>query len=340
MLTEEPTPGGYLLMDWNESPLGPPPAAVERVIAAAGQLHRYPRGLMTEVTELAAAHLGVTPEHILLTAGVDEAIDITLSLAERAWGVEPGFDGYVERAAANNRPFRGIPLDADWQPAVDKVDAGAGDIVYLAQPDNPTGMLYDIDWIRRVRETAEYLFLDETYHEFSTRPSVLPAAADSAGLLVYRSFAKAMGLAGIRVGCLVAEPALIARLSPFRRFMPIDAVSLHAAAGLLSSPSFITRLKDHVLTARPLLAAALRESGLFAEVRDTEANFVMAEPMPGTGEHVLAALASERILVKECRGLGLPGWLRISVGTLADQDRLAACLATVSPTHAQRPGSA
>lgn len=340
MLTEEPSPGGDLLMDWNESPLGPPPAAVERVIAAAGQLHRYPRGLMTEVTELAAKHLGVTPKHVLLTAGVDEAIDITLSLAERAWGVEPGFDGYVERAAANNRPFHGIPLGADWQPTVDKVDAGAGDIVYLAQPDNPTGMLYDIDWIRRVRDTAEYVFLDETYHEFSARPSALPAAADSPGLLVYRSFSKAMGLAGIRVGCLVAEPAVIARLEPFRRFMPIDAVSLHAAAGLLSNTSFVNRLKDHVLTARPLLAAALRESGLFTEVRNTEANFVMAEPMPEIREQVFAALASERIRVKECGGLGLPGWLRVSVGTLADQDRLASCLATVSPARANGPGSA
>ncbi|OXM62805.1 hypothetical protein CF165_34120 [Amycolatopsis vastitatis] len=79
---------------------------------------------------------------------------------------------------------------------------------------------------------ALVLFLDETYQEFSGAPSVLNGARPGRGLVVYRSFAKAFGLAGIRVGCLIAEAGLIAELAPARRFMPIDAVGLAAAAGV------------------------------------------------------------------------------------------------------------
>jgi histidinol-phosphate/aromatic aminotransferase/cobyric acid decarboxylase-like protein len=318
-----------ILLDWNESPLGPPPAAVERIIAMAGSLHRYPRGLMTEVTSLVARHYGVPTQRLLLTAGVDEAIDIALSLARRAWGVAPGFDGYTDRAAANNRPFHPIPLGPDWQPAIEPEQLGEGDIVFLAQPNNPTGNLFAADWIARVRARAEYVFLDETYAEFSTRPSVLAEPGDDPGLLVYRSFAKAMCLAGIRVGCLFGPPSVITRLEPFRRFMPIDAVSLSAAAGVLTEPSFVKELTEHVLAARPHLARLLRHSGLFGEVRDTEANFVMAHLRPDTAPRVLAALDRQRIRVRPCDSFGLPGWIRVSVGTWDDQRQLGACLAGV-----------
>jgi histidinol-phosphate aminotransferase len=140
------------LLDWNESPIGPPALAVKRVIDAAERIHRYPRGLMEEIAVLAAGHFGVAPENILLTAGVDEAIDITLSLAARAWGVQPGFDGYEDRVRTNGKPFHPIPLGAD--PAV---------------------------WIARIRAVAGHVFIDETYQEFSSAPSVLRTGPGTRG---------------------------------------------------------------------------------------------------------------------------------------------------------------
>ncbi len=319
-------PGSEILLDWNESPLGPPAAAVGRVIAAARQLHRYPRGLLAEVTALAADYFGVCAAQVMLTAGIDEAVDIALSVAEQGWGVRPGFDGYADRVIANGKPFREIPLGPDWQPACRADGLGAGDMVFLAQPGNPTGNLFDVAWIREVRDTAGYVLIDETYQDFSSRSSFLADGLGSDRLLIYRSFSKGMGLAGIRIGCLIADAALIARLEPMRRFMPIDAVSLSAAAGVIEDPGYVKNLAEYIRRARAELVTLLRGSAVFAEVRDSETNFVLAQPLPGATERILGSLARAGIRIKACDVLGLPGWFRISVGTREDHQQLAESL--------------
>ncbi|MFC1439463.1 histidinol-phosphate transaminase [Streptacidiphilus sp. N1-10] len=335
MVAAHPSADGEALLDWNESPIGPPPLAVKRVVDAAERLHRYPRGLLEEVTALAAAHHGVGTDQVLLMAGVDEAIDMTLSLADRAWGLKPGFDGYPDRAAANDKPFHPIPLGPDWQPRPGvPAGLGAGDIVYLAQPGNPTGNLLPAAWIDGLRAVAGHVFVDETYQEFSAQPGILSRTGGPVpGVLVYRSFSKAAGLAGIRLGCLVADAATIARLRPLRRFMPIDAVSLHAAAGLLEEPEFMTRLAEYVREARAELCTTLRASGLFEEVRESETNFVLVRPEAAVREALATVLAEDRVRVKDCDGNGLPGWLRISIGSREDHQRLDRSLCRVAWTR-------
>ncbi|WP_067464228.1 pyridoxal phosphate-dependent aminotransferase [Actinomadura macra] len=313
-----------LWLDWNESPLGPPRAAVRRVVAAAQRLHEYPRHLLEEVTGLAAGRLGVAPSQVLLTSGVDEALDIAMTLVDRGWAVEPGFD-FNARVVASGKPFHPIPLGPDWQP-VGRHDIGARDAVFLAQPGNPTGNLIEQRWIDEVRAVAGFYFQDETYQEFCSAPSILAGELD-ANVLVYRSFAKAWGLAGIRVGCLVGDADLIARLAPLRRFMPIDAISLSAAAGVLEEPGFVETLTSHVRRERPALVALLRDSGMFLDVRDTETNFVIARVATGRAEALVAALAGHGIRVKSCDFFGLDDWIRIGVGTAEGHRRLAESLA-------------
>lgn len=314
------------LLDWNESPIGPPPSAVRRVAEMAADLHRYPRDLLPRVTEEVAGFLEVGSDEVLLTAGVDEATDIALSLAERAWVVEPCFDGYPDRVVANRKPYRRIALGSDWQPAP-QIGLGEGDMVFVAQPNNPTGNFFHDDWMREVRGAAQYVFLDETYQEFSSRESVLCGRRE-VGLLVYRSFSKAMGLAGIRLGCLVAQPDVIARLAPLRRFMPIDSISLHAASAVLADAEFRTKMVDHVRLARVELTSMLRESAVIDEVRESEANFVLARPNPRLHSALLDELTVAGVRVKTCDVMGLPGWLRITVGSWQDQDRFGTVLKT------------
>jgi histidinol-phosphate aminotransferase len=317
-----------LILDWNESPLGPPPVAVQRIIDRAHLLHRYPRGLMEEVGGLAARYLGVDSSQILLTSGVDEAIDITMSLAERGVGVNPGFD-FNARVLVCGKPFLPIPLGSDWQPPRCAEEVTKSDVVFIAQPGNPTGNLIRQEWLDEAREAAGYFFMDETYQEFCSAPSVLSEPFLHERTVVYRSFAKAFGLAGIRVGCLVGHPDLIARLVSRRRFMPIDAVSLNAAAAVLEEPSFVRTLASHVLRARPELAAMLRQSGLFAEVRDTETNFVIARVRSGTADAVADTFASIGVRVKACGIFGLNDWIRVGVGSRKEQDLLAERLSAI-----------
>lgn len=314
------------LLDWNESPIGPPLSAVRRVAEMAGCLHRYPRGLLPQVTKEVAEYFDVGADEVLLTAGVDEATDIALSLADRAWVVRPCFDGYLDRARANRMPHHHIDLGPDWQPQ-QRIALGEGDMVFLAQPNNPTGNYFRDDWVREVRGTARYVFLDETYQEFSSRASALRGGRE-AGLLVYRSFSKAMGLAGIRLGCLIARPEVIARLAPMRRFMPVDSISLHAASAVLADVEFRTRMVDHVRRARARLTSMLRQCPVIDEVCESEANFVLARPSQTHCATLLDELAVARVRVRDCTVMGLPGWLRVTVGSWEDQDRLGTVLKT------------
>jgi histidinol-phosphate aminotransferase len=319
-----------VLLDWNESPIGPSDLAVQRVVRAAPFLHRYPRGVMEEVGELTASYLGVSPDEVLLTAGVDEATDLTLRLARRAWVIHPGFDGYTERAGAAGKPVNVISLGPDWAPAGQPDPAiGHGDIVFLAQPNNPTGNVFGEQWLAGLRRAASFVFLDETYVDFSSRPSALAGPRREPGLLVFRSFSKAFGLAGTRLGCLVASADTLAGLRRGQRFLPIDSISLHAVAGTLQDTAHIERLTSYVRQARPALVQLLRSCGLFGDVRDTEANFVLACPRPDAVSAVESALLGERIKVRPCDSLGLPGWLRISVGSRDDLSRLGACLSRI-----------
>jgi histidinol-phosphate aminotransferase len=327
-----------VLLDWNESPIGPSAMAVQRVVQAAPYLHRYPRGVVEEVSALTADYLGVSPGEVLLTAGVDEAVDLALRMARRAWVIRPGFDGFTDRAAAAGKPVSVISLGPDWQPP-DRLDPaiGGGDMVFLAQPNNPTGNLFAERWVAELRRAAPFVFLDETYQDFSARPSALTEAGREPGLLVFRSFSKALGLAGTRLGCLVADEGTLAGLRPRQRFLPIDSVSLHAVAGTLQDAAHIERLTSYVLRARPALAGMLRECGLFGDVRDTEANFVLALPRPESAVAVRSGLLGERIQVKTCDALGLPGWLRISVGSRDDMLRLGACLSRIGANQTPLP---
>lgn len=320
------------LLDWNECPIGPPPLAVKRVMDAADRLHRYPRGLTEEVTSSAAGYFGVANEQLMLTSGVDEATDITLSLGAQAWGLQPGFDGYRDRATAMAKPFRPIPLGRDWQPAAPLgPELGAGDVVYLAQPNNPTGNFLAAGWLDAVLAAGPYVFVDETYQEFSSQRSLLEQMPQgSPRLLIYRSLSKAAGLAGIRLGCVIGDPATIARLQPTRRFMPIDAVSLNAALGLFEEPGFIKQVASYVRDARAALAAVLRSSQIFDDVRESAANFVLAKPSAAARELLAGQFALDRVRVKDCAVLGLRGWLRISVGSADDQRRLAESLNCVA----------
>ncbi|HEU5331333.1 MAG TPA: aminotransferase class I/II-fold pyridoxal phosphate-dependent enzyme [Actinocrinis sp.] len=311
--------------------LAPPPAAVQRVIAAAQQLHRYPRGPLAEVTRLAAAHLGVDPACVLLTASAEEAVDLALTLAARAWTVHPGH-AYPYRATGHGTPFGSIPLGPDWQPAGAPEALGPQDLVILAQPAIPTGNLFDPHWIAAARAAAGRVLIDETYQVYSSRPGRAAEAAGDERLLVYRSLTRGLRLDAVRVGCLVGAPATIAVLGERRRFMSIDTISLNAVAGVLAGPDPATGTAARVVAERAVWAALLRHCGDIAQVRDTETDFLMARTHPGTSAGLAAALAKADIDAEPCDGVGLPGWLRIGVGIGAgDRDRLRAALGLADP---------
>jgi histidinol-phosphate aminotransferase len=317
-------------LDWNENPLGPSPEAVARVIANAVDLHRYPRGLLESVTAAAARHHGVDAGSVLITNGVDEATDLVLTLVDTAWFVSPGFDGYEHRARVLGRALRPIPLDETWEPTTEPTELAEGGAVFLAQPHNPTGNLFRSEWVRDVIGTAELAFLDEAYLDFADAPSYLGLLAEHPGLLVFKSPSKAYGLAGVRLGVLIGSPALISALRERRRFYSVDSIALHALAGALTNLDHVARLRRYVQRMRCQYAAMLAGSPLFAEVRTTHANFVIARCREDLSPAVVVEeLAAREVWVRDCQSFGLDGWLRISIGTVDDLRLLTDALAAI-----------
>ncbi|MFJ7593387.1 pyridoxal phosphate-dependent aminotransferase [Streptomyces sp. NPDC097617] len=333
-----------LRLDWNECVGGPSPVAVARVAAKAADLHRYPRGLLGEVTEAVARENGVDADSVLLTNGVDEAVDLALTLVDTAWFASPGFDSYSDRAAVLGRTARPISLDEHWEPTISPAELSCRGAVFIAQPHNPTGHLFESAWVDAVVAGAELAFLDTTYAAFAgpdrrgklTDPYPLGIHPR---LLLFRSFSKSHGLAGVRLGALIGAPGLIAQLRGRQRFHSVDSVALHALAGALDDPGHQLSLREQVLADRPHYVKALGAHPVFAEARDTHANFVVARTRDGlSSAEVTRRLAEQDVWVRDCGEFGLTGWLRISVGTLKQLGQLIDALDAADPPP--RPMSA
>lgn len=317
-------------LDWNENPLGPSPSAVARVREAASAMHRYPRGLLEQVSDQLAAYLGVASGELLLTAGVDEAVDLVLSLATHAYVVSPGFDGYLARAQAVwPVPVTALALDDHWQPSAIPHTRATGSVGLLAQPNNPTGNMFRRSWIDEFRLGVERLMLDATYAEFCPSSRYLYQARHP-GTFIFRSFSKAFGLAGMRLGCLVGEASEIRVLAERRRFQPVDTFSLHALSGTLSDAAHIERSVAATREAAANLARILERSSLFDRVVTTDAGFIIGETRGVACEALVGELGARGVRVRNCASLGLPGWIRVSGGTVADQSRLEAALALLA----------
>jgi histidinol-phosphate aminotransferase len=319
-------------LDRNEALRGPPPGAVERVRAAIARGHVYPHEATARATEAAAAHFGVEPARVTLTTGVDEATDLCILEWGDPYTVTPGFDGYGDRAAALNHRATAFPLTAEHALAPELLAAvEPGRLVTVASPNNPTANAFAPAALRALLERGAHLMLDETYADFCAHAPGLRWMAEHANLVVFRSFSKAYGLAGLRIGCLVGQVATIARLRARQAYLTTSGLAAEALRGALESdPEYPRRHAREVCALRAELIARLRATGAFAHVHDSETNFVFVRcASPAQAEAIRAMLATRwNVAVASTAALGAPAGLRIGVGVREDTERLIAGLTT------------
>jgi histidinol-phosphate aminotransferase len=320
-------------LDRNEALRGPPPGAVERVRAAIARAHIYPHEALAHASEAAASHLGVERECLILTTGVDETADLCILELGDPCTVTPGFDGYGDRAAALNHRCRRFPLTEEHELPGELIEAaGPGELVMLCSPNNPTANTFARGSLRALLERSAHVLLDETYADFCTGTPGVGWLAEYPNLLVFRSFSKAYGLAGLRIGCVVGEEGLIARLRARQAYLTTSGLAAEALIGALESdPDFPARHAREVVALREALIPRLRAVGLFERVYESETNFVFVM----CGSSVEAAwirrtLAEQmNVIVASTAPLGEPGGLRIGVSLQGDTDRLIAGLSAI-----------
>jgi histidinol-phosphate aminotransferase len=320
-------------LDRNEALRGPPPGAIERVRAAIERGHVYPHEAVRRATAAAAGHLGVDPRQVILTTGVDEAADLCILELGDPYTVTPGFDGYGDRAAALNHGCRRFALTDEYALPRALIDATEGGrLVMVASPNNPTANAFAGGSLRALLERGAYVLLDETYADFCEEAPGVGWLGEHSGLVVFRSFSKAYGLAGLRIGCLLGEAELIGRLRARQAYLTTSGLAAEAVVGALESdPDFPSRHAREVRALRGELIARLRAVELFERVYDSETNFVFVRcASSGEAAWIRGTLAERlNVIVASTVSLGEPSGLRIGVCLPEDGDRLIAGLTAI-----------
>jgi len=310
----------------NEGAFGVPPGAQAAYIAAAQELHRYPDGHATALREAIGRRFGVDPARVVCGNGSDELIQ-HLILAYGGEGTElvmsaHGFVMYdISGRYAGCRVIK-VPernLTAD----VDAMLAAVGPrtrLVFLANPNNPTGSCLPASEVARLREglPAEVLLvLDSAYAEYVTRPDYDPGTAlveAGTNTVMTRTFSKIFGLGGMRLGWAYAPVHVVDILNRVRGPFNVNSAAQAAGIAALAEPGWVEKSVAHNTEWRATLSEALRGIGI--TVHPSEGNFILADF--GTAERASAADAALRargVIVRAMGAYSLPQCLRITIGT-------------------------
>jgi histidinol-phosphate aminotransferase len=318
----------------NEGPFGPLPAAVAAFQGSTLELNRYPDGGGARLREELASRYVVPPEQIVLGNGADELIRFaaiaTLDPGDRAVYPWPSFQSYptaVAAAAGRSTAValrdRAVDLDALLDACVD------AKLVYLANPNNPTGTLVARDQITRFVQAlppSVLCVLDEAYAEYAEDE---PAGVDlvregNEQVCVLRTFSKVYGLAALRIGYAIASPQVADALNRVRPIFNVNQPAQEAALASLHETDAVRRRIVHTRAARDQLYETLALAGL--EPVRSHANFVYADVPDGDADGLAERLLHTGFVVRALRGFGAPGAIRVSVGTDEEMRLFAAAL--------------
>lgn len=311
----------------NENPLGPSPKAVAAVQEAATRMHIYPDGSAHNLRAALSAKFGVDPKQILVGNGSDELIHL-LGLvlldedSEMLMG-DPSFSRYD--AAAHLAPAKlvKVPLDAEYRhdlPAMAKAVTEKTKLVWIANPNNPTGTVV------RDKEFSQFLHdipvdtivvLDEAYYEFAAGVEDFPNSIEyiQAGwpnVVGLRTFSKAYGLAGIRVGYGFASPVVADAIERAREPFDVNSLAQVAAIAALEDDEHIQKTVELNRRGLETLRQAFTEVG--AKPLESYANFMYAD-LGQPARPIFDALLRRGVITRPGDVLGNPTCLRVSVGT-------------------------
>lgn len=327
-------------LNTNENPYPLPEPLVERIAErvreAARDLNRYPDRDAVELRTELARYLTRTGGHEVTLANVwaangsNEVIQQLLQTfggpGRTAIGFEPSYSmhGLIARGTGTGwiSGPRGEDFTIDVEAATKAVAENQPDVVFITTPNNPTGNAVSADTVLALYEAAQaakpsMVVVDEAYVEFSHGDSLLPLLAGRPHLVVSRTMSKAFGAAGLRLGYLAADPAVVDAVQLVRLPYHLSAVTQATALAALEHTDTLLKYVEQLKRERDRLVSELRAIGY--EVTDSDANFVQFGRFEGEGaaHAVWQKILDRGVLVRDN---GVPGWLRVSAGTPAEND--------------------
>jgi histidinol-phosphate aminotransferase len=324
----------------NEGPFGPFPAALEALARCATELNRYPDGGAWRLRSALAERLGVGFEEVAVGAGADGLIDC-LSQASLDPGQEvvcgwPSFASYVIDAVKQGAVPVKVPLRDDRYDLDAMLNAitPRTRLVFLCLPNNPTGTTNsraEVEaFLDRVPEHV-LVVVDQAYFEYIDDPDYPDAIEEhfKAGrtVAVLRTFSKIFGLAGLRVGYMVAPASVVTAANKVKRAFDVATAAQEAAIASLDDEAEIERRRTLNARSREQLAGILADAGL-PPAGPAVANFLYGET--GRDTRVLfEALLAEGVIVRPLHGFGAPSAIRVTCGTADENAFFAEALARV-----------
>jgi histidinol-phosphate aminotransferase len=325
-------PSGIIKLASNENALGPSPKAATAMRAAIESVHLYPDGSGVYLREAIGAQLGLGRENIILGNGSNEVIEfVSHAFLDRGDNVitsEYAFIAYkligqlfgaqtIETSAINFQP----DLEAMLKSITPRTK-----IIFIANPNNPTGSLIGPEKIDNFLARTPHdviTVLDEAYFEFLDHPpDTLRYVRDGRNVLVLRTFSKIHGLASLRVGYGIARPELIEVLKKTRQPFNVNGIAQAGALAALGDNEHLRKSKDAVDVGRVYFEDEFRAMKL--KFNPSAGNFVFVNV--GDGPAVFKKLLAMKIIVRPLRGYNLPEWLRITVGTMEQNEKCIAAL--------------
>ncbi|ODV11322.1 MAG: histidinol-phosphate transaminase [Thiobacillus sp. SCN 64-317] len=320
---------GIVKLASNENPLGPSPAALAAAQDALHDMALYPDGAGFALKSKLSAKLGVAANQIVLGNGSNDVLDMAARAflgpaasavyAQHAFAVYP-IATLTAGAAGIEVAARNYGHDLDAMRAAVRGDTR---VLWIANPNNPTGTFLPWAQIETFLETVPpqvLVVLDEAYGEYLPPAERCDTAAWLArfpNLLISRTFSKAYGLAGLRVGYGLGSAGVIDLLNRVRHPFNVNAPALAAAEAALGDEAFLAR--SHALNSAGMaqLAAGLTEMGI--EIVPSKGNFLLAKV--GAAARINAELLKRGVIVRPVDNYGLPEFLRVSVGLAAQNAR-------------------
>jgi histidinol-phosphate aminotransferase len=325
----------------NENPFGPSPRAIDAIRSCAAAVHLYPDNDSTELRARLAERHQVAAENVIVTDGSTAALDL-LARALLAPGLnaitsERSFIVYpiATRAAGGTLiqvPTRDDGFDLDAIAAA--IDANTR-LIFIANPNNPTGTMFNADGFERflaqVRDHV-VVVLDEAYADFGAafaaeRGMVYSRSLDHVragrrNLVVLRTFSKAHGLAGLRVGYAFGDSELLQYVARVKTAFSVSAVAESAALAALADEEHIRRTVENNRAGAAQLTAALRAMGM--RVVPTSANFIFFECEDSLA--VAKRIQADGVIVRPLAAWGIPNAIRVTIGTPEQNQRFLAAL--------------
>jgi len=328
-------PPAQMRLSANENPYGPSPAAMRAMTEALREAPRYPDELNDELAEAIAKLHGVSASQVLLGDGSSDILRLAAAAfsgpGKKVITADPTFESIGMHAVNYGAEVVKVPLTASH--AHDLAKMTGGSLVYICNPNNPTGTITPKAALRSYIEAlprSTAIVVDEAYFHYATSPdyeTVIPLVATHPNLIVARTFSKVYAMAGIRAGYAIAQAGTIEKLRSQQQWDTMNVIALAGAKASLADADHVALARIRNSETKAWLATELRKNHY--ELLPSEANFVMFD-VRNNVKPLIAQMRGEGVHVGRLFP-AMPHHMRVTIGTPEEMERFIGAFRRINP---------